>query len=114
MKSPRVSDDGEAGFLIPKHRRVRDAKHLAYVRRQPCAVPGCRGRHVHAHHLTFGPDPKARGLKAADRHVIPVCWEHHAELHLVGKESGFWAFYNVDAVGLAARLWAESHAGEMP
>ena len=98
----------KAGRIKPG--RVRDKDHLAYVAEQDCSVKGCHGTPIQAHHLTCGPEPKARGLKAGDTNVLPLCLRHHAELHAAGDERKFWAGYGIEPVAAAAALWAESQA----
>jgi hypothetical protein len=76
-----------------------DAKRLAWVRRQPCAVCATPGPN-HAHHSTSGQSgadgPKAlggrrgKGQKASDTETIALCIKHHANLHdLRGFFSGY-------------------------
>jgi hypothetical protein len=57
--------------------------HLAFVRRQPCAVCGsCRG--VQAAHV----GPRGLGTKAPALQTIPLCWGHHTvrndSIHALG------------------------------
>jgi hypothetical protein len=94
-----------------KTSRVRDKRHLAYVASWPCCVPACGLEGVQVHHLTCGPEPKARGLKAGDDQTVPLCRGHHDSLHARGDERAFWAEVGFDAIAYAAQLWAESRAG---
>ncbi|CAH2606275.1 conserved protein of unknown function (plasmid) [Rhodovastum atsumiense] len=96
----------------PRQRRVRSCPHLAYVASLPCAVPWCRSCDITVHHLTHA-EPKARGLKASDAATVPLCVEHHlgrTGVHHRGDERAWWESIGVDAIALAARLWAASVA----
>ena len=62
--------------------RMRSSRHLAWVRTNGCLV--C-GRHSHAHHLMFA-EPSAMSKKSGDDWAVPLCPEHHRELHAYGDE----------------------------
>lgn len=55
-----------------------DPAYLAWVRTQPCKVPGCASTLIHAHHAGRRPGV---GLKASDITAIPLCLHHHACWH---------------------------------
>lgn len=84
-------------------------KHLAWVRRLPCAVRGsdCQGP-VHAHHVR-DQSGGGTGLKPADRWAVPLCGGpgHHGELHQNGART-FEAKYQIDLRSLAVKLAAAS------
>lgn len=89
-----------------KPSRVRSPEHLAWVRQRACLV--CRTRiGVQAHHLTIG-GKKARGLKAGDDMVVPLCADHHASLHHDGNERVWWAMHDIDPLEIARKLWGQS------
>ena len=56
---------------------TEDPDYLAWVRRQRCAVPGCESS-SEAHHPRHD---VGLGLRAHDHRAIPLCHQHHAELH---------------------------------
>ena len=97
--------------LVPKEGRVRDRAHMARLAGLACSVPGCKTRSIQVHHLTCGPEAKARGLKAGDCWTVPVCVRHHGELHGRGDEREWWAALGIDPIALAGALWAESRGG---
>lgn len=71
------------------------------IRRQPCAVPGCRSRKSEPAHV------KPRGMGGcggAKRDLVPLCRRHHREQE--GRTSAFQARYSLDLTALAASLWA--------
>jgi hypothetical protein len=96
---------------ITKPVRHRSRAHLAYVGSQPCCIPHCRGTAVQVHHLGHA-QPKARGLKAGDQHVVSLCVTHHLGTKCVhsGREADWWDGHGVDAIAVAERLWADSVA----
>ena len=99
-----------------KIERIRSSAHLEWIRSLPCSVSGCR-RRSWAHHLTCGPEPKARSLKAGDNWTAPLCTIHHgpgypASLHAFGDERRWWAGQGIDPIDLCRRLWAASPENE--
>lgn len=82
--------------------RVRSAKHLAWVRTQGCLI--CGGL-SHAHHLMTA-QPSAMGLKSGDDYAVPLCPEHHRQLHEHGNEDRWWALKGVDPMEWVER-WSK-------
>jgi len=93
----------ETNFKIP---RVRSKKHMAFVATKPCLC--CGWKRPEVHHLTCGPEPKARGLKAGDNWTVPLCSTCHRTLHAQGSERAFWSARDIDPIAVAAQLWAQS------
>ena len=64
---------------------------------------------VSPHHLRSGAARKERGLglKCTDRHSVPMCIPHHAEVERVGSrnEIAYFAGYGIDCHALAEGLW---------
>ena len=83
-------------------RRIRDKAHLKAVAQQPCLV--CGRSPSHAHHLTFV-QPRARGLKASDEWVVPLCYLHHRELHDRGDERKWWVEKLIEPRAAAEKMW---------
>lgn len=83
----------EPRFKVP---RTRSVGYLAFLGvGQICAVPGCHATNCQVHHLTCGPEPKARGLKSSDLWCLPICFSHHDpnsrdSIHAVGDERSWW------------------------
>ena len=73
---------------IRKELRRRNKAHLAFVGAQPCLV--CKRCPCDAHHLKFA-QPRALGRKVSDEFTVPLCREHHNELHRHGNEMAWWA-----------------------
>jgi hypothetical protein len=108
-----------ANFKVPvwkqqKRERPRDQRpgmdpeHLANIRKLPCCLCGER-RMISPHHLRSGPARKERGLglKCTDRHTVPVCIPHHAEIERAGSrnEIAYFAGHGIDCHALAEGLW---------
>jgi len=93
-------------MLRQKDPRVRDEKHLNYVRSLPCCI--CGHTDVDAAHIrTASLEHGKRGLglqeKASDCWTVPLCRFHHSEQHSM-RELGFWRRYNIDPFLLAISL----------
>ena len=80
--------------------RGKSSKHLAWVRTKGCLI--C-GRWSQAHHLMFA-EPSAMGLKSGDEWAVPVCADHHLELHNYGDEKTWWDMKGVDPLS-----WCKQH-----
>ena len=101
-------------WKLQKRERPRDQRpgmdpeHLANIRKLPCCLCGER-RMVSPHHLRSGAARKERGLglKCTDRHSVPMCIPHHAEVERVGSrnEIAYFAGYGIDCHALAEGLW---------
>jgi len=79
---------------------VRDAKHLDRVRGMDCVV--CGRTPCEAHHCRVG--LRTMGKRVSDHQVLPLCSEHHADLHHgFGKEELFWECHLIELIRFAAR-----------
>jgi hypothetical protein len=45
----------------------------------------------------FG-EASAMGLKSGDDFAVPLCAEHHRQLHAAGDERSWWAIKGVDPI----------------
>jgi hypothetical protein len=93
-------------LALSEPRRLRDKDHLHYVASQPCIV--CNRILAEAHHVRFA-QPKAFGTKVSDEFTVPLCRDHHRELHNNGNERAWWHDMGIDPLPVAKRLWDESH-----
>ncbi len=103
----KVSPPAEVAFepslvQLPKTLRRRDKAHLSFVATQPCLV--CQHTPCDAHHLRFA-QPRALGRKSSDEFTVPLCREHHRDLHRSGNERNWWLKAGIKALDEAARLW---------
>ena len=90
---------------LVKQIRRRSKAHLAFVRAQPCAV--CQREPCDAHHLKFA-QTRALGRKVSDEFTVPLCREHHIDLHRHGNEIAWWANLQITPLALAKDLWEAS------
>jgi hypothetical protein len=90
---------------LPKPMRRRNKVHLAFVAAQPCLV--CQRSPCDAHHLKFA-QPRSLGRKVSDEFTVPLCRDHHHQLHRHGNEMAWWANLQIDAIKAAQELWAET------
>ena len=89
--------------------RRRNKAHLAFVAAQPCLV--CQRSPCDAHHLKFA-QPRTLGRKVSDEFTVPLCREHHRDLHRHGNEVAWWANAHVAPIEVAKHLWDRTLRGE--
>ena len=82
--------------------RRRNKAHLAFVASQSCLV--CQRSPCDAHHLKFA-QPRTLGRKVSDEFTVPLCREHHRDLHRYGNESAWWANLQIAPTAVASELW---------
>jgi hypothetical protein len=87
---------------IRKEARRRNKAHLAFVGAQPCLV--CRRSPCDAHHLKFA-QPRSLGRKVSDEFTVPLCRDHHMDLHRYGNEIAWWANLQIAPTEVARDLW---------
>ena len=87
---------------IRKEMRRRNKAHLVFVAAQACLV--CKRTPSDAHHLKFA-QPRALGRKVSDEFTVPLCREHHHELHRHGNEMAWWANLRIAPLATARELW---------
>lgn len=101
-----------------KEKRIRDKKHLAFVRTLPCIMCSMTGRIPfslrHADSIEFESEPahirlqsnSGTALKPSDDRVAPLCWLHHRAEHRGAKT--FWDDKLDNAISLAKALYEVS------
>jgi hypothetical protein len=103
--SPAQIDKSVLAIAEPK--RLRDKDHLRFVASQPCLI--CGHQPSDPHHLRFA-QPRALGLKVSDEFTVPLCRNHHQQLHQAGNESAWWHDLDINALEIAKALWTESRS----
>lgn len=101
---PRTAVD-KSVLVLQEPRRIRDKEHLRYVASQPCLL--CSTKPSDAHHVRFA-QPKALGRKVSDEWVVPLCRQHHRDLHESGNEAAWWHDLGIDPIEIARQLWHET------
>ncbi|WP_442935610.1 ERF family protein [Nitrobacter sp. NHB1] len=96
---------------LTKPLRRRSKAHLAFVAAQPCLI--CQRTPCDAHHLKFA-QPKALGRKVSDEFTVPLCRDHHHELHRHGNEAAWWANLKLAPLEVAKDLWRTDPAHTSP
>jgi hypothetical protein len=99
-----AEDQNTESMVTPqgKEMRRRTKAHLAFVSSQPCVV--CQRSPCDAHHLKFA-QPRSLGRKVSDEFTVPLCREHHQELHRHGNERAWWANLQITPLEVAGELW---------
>jgi ERF superfamily len=94
----------EEQMVVPLRKaiRKRNKAHLAFVAAQPCLI--CKRSPCDAHHLKFA-QARSLGRKVSDEFTVPLCREHHQDLHRYGNELAWWANMQVAPVEAARDLW---------
>jgi hypothetical protein len=85
--------------------RRRNKAHLAFVAEQPCLI--CKRSPCDAHHLKFA-QPNTLGRKVSDEFTVPLCRDHHHDLHREGNEMAWWADMHITPTEVARELWQSS------
>jgi hypothetical protein len=104
--SAYVDEENLAGQLVTPLRkpvRARNKAHLIFVAAQPCLI--CQRSRCDAHHLKFA-QPRALGRKVSDEFTVPLCREHHQQLHHHGNEAAWWANLKIAPLEIAKELWS--------
>lgn len=105
----QIKEEGQSqsGTVTPivKPIRKRSKAHLAYVASQPCLI--CQRTPCDAHHLKFA-EPRALGRKVSDEFTVPLCRDHHHQLHKNGNEATWWSNLNMTPLETAKALWHTS------
>ncbi len=90
---------------LRKESRQRHKRHLAFVASQPCLV--CQQTPSDAHHLKFA-QRSALSCKVSDEFTVPLCRNHHEELHRQGDERSYWSNLKLSPLQIAKQLWDET------
>jgi hypothetical protein len=98
-------------LALRKPTRRRNKAHLAFVASQPCLV--CQRSPCDAHHVKFA-QPRTLGRKVSDEFTVPLCRDHHIQLHHQGNEAAWWANLKIVPLEKASELWNESLREQRP
>lgn len=97
-----------------KHPRIKNEKHLAFIRELPCCVCGdntaTEAAHIRSGSPRYGKEYPGLQEKPDDKWVLPLCGKHHREQHST-HELVWWDRYSIDPFVLALTLYA--HTGDV-
>jgi hypothetical protein len=95
--------------------RVKNHKHLDFIRSLPCVICHKAGiseaAHIRFSEIRHGKRAVGAGEKPDDRWVLPLCAEHHREQHST-SESLWWKTQGIDPHVVAALLYSHSAADD--
>ena len=90
MKQLRARDEMTFdGLKFPKPERIKSEEYLSFIRRHPCAMCFRPGPNE-AHHLSFI-EGTGQGTKPSDLYAIPLCIDHHRQVHETGTDKEYFA-----------------------
>lgn len=72
--------------MNPKRQPIRDPGHLKFITTLPCLI--CDQEPSDPHHLKALTDG-GMGIKPSDSFAVPLCRQHHSELHQKGERTFF-------------------------
>jgi hypothetical protein len=101
----------KSALTIGEPKRLRDKAHLRFVASQPCLV--CGRQPSDPHHLRFA-QPRALGLKVSDEFTVPLCRDHHQQLHQAGNELAWWHDLDIKPLDVSRDLWEQSRREALP
>lgn len=93
--------------LRQKEPRVKDERHLNFIRSLPCCICGgidTEAAHIRIGSIGHGKRPTGMQEKSSDKWALPLCNRHHREQHDEGDELRFWKTYGIDPFMLALSL----------
>jgi len=71
---------------------MKDKKHIDHIRTLDCIA--CQGPGGDAHHVRNSYNA-GMGMKPDGKYCLPLCREHHTQLHVVGEDL-FWEAHNIN------------------
>ncbi len=96
-------------MLRQREPRVKDNKHLDFIRSQPCCIckddTSTEAAHIRTSSLAHGKRETGRAEKPSDKWTLPLCNRHHTEQHTM-NEMAFWKSYGIDPFMLALTMRA--------
>ena len=94
--------------LRQREPRVKDAKHLDFIRSLRCCICGedttVEAAHIRTSSLQHGKRSTGMQEKPSDKWTVPLCGKHHREQHAAGNEIAWWTSYGKDPFMIAITL----------
>lgn len=96
--------------LRQRQPRIRDERHLQYIRSLPCCICGddtsTEAAHIRSGSINHGKANTGMAEKPNDSWCVPLCGKHHREQHAFGNELEWWKCHGKDPFLLAMTLRA--------
>lgn len=95
------------GEVRQREPRKEDKRHLAFIRKLPCAIcgyPWTEAAHVRAPNPDIGKRQTGKGEKPSDCWTVPLCSTHHRAQHGI-YELEFWDLHGRDPFALSQALY---------
>lgn len=92
--------------LRQREPRIKDNKHLDYIRSLPCCICGridTEAAHIRTASREHEKRETGKSEKPSDKWAVPLCNYHHREQHGM-NEIAFWNAYDIDPFILAITL----------
>src|ERR1700676_2511878 len=105
MTAPDQKPTSDIVAPLQKTVRKRNKAHLGFVAAQPCLI--CARMPCDAHHLKLA-QPRSLDRKVSDEFTVPLCRDHHQQLHRHGNEAAWWANVQIAPIEVAKHLWEAS------
>jgi hypothetical protein len=100
-----------ARSMMLKEPRVKNEKHLRFIRGLPCCVchdpTSTEAAHVRYGCLESGKSYTGKATKPDDKWTVPLCGRHHRDQHAM-NEKVFWLTVGIDPIKLCEALYAVS------
>jgi hypothetical protein len=92
-----------------KKPRVKDDKHLKFIRSLPCLVCKREGEtqaaHVRFADAAYGKEEPGMGKKPDDWWVVPLCAYCHTHQHNHGERDWWYQINEIDPLPICQALW---------
>ncbi len=99
-----------------KRPRIKDDRHLAFIRQLPCVCCGdnttTEAAHIRTGDLTYGKRHTGGAEKPSDQWTVPLCGKHHREQHSA-SETDFWESQGINPYVVAMSLYLRTGDYEM-
>jgi hypothetical protein len=96
--------------LRQRQPRIRDEKHLQFIRSLPCCICGdntsTEAAHLRAGSINHNKRSAGMAEKPSDSWCVPLCGKHHREQHAFGNELEWWKCHGINPFTLAITLRA--------
>jgi|TARA_R100001460_G_scaffold67650_3_gene108074 hypothetical protein len=92
-----------------KQKKFRSKKYLMWVSERPCLL--CMSEPCQAHHITIA-ELRGMGQRVSDNFTIPLCYQHHHQLHMTGERS-FWQKLGINPKHYSELLFATYNSNKL-